>query len=225
MTSRFHQARAVLQPSDREFGRRAYPTYHAICRVWAKHYGFGFVQTVEAFAALSPNADYHSNIRSLSSCMDGLNRGLPDDRITASTYGTMKRKALAYLRGDLSFLDETTGPKITAFRSCILYPETSRLPVIDGHMVGLWRGERLTMREAAEALRQATYARIAEDLSRAARADKSPVGAMQASLWAYAKRTNGVRYDTQLGLFSEGTAWDTIPHPDDYPPYPEKEPA
>ena len=223
MTCNFRKAWEALQPSDMEFGRRAYPVYHAICRAWAKHYGFGFVQTVEAFAALSPNADYHSNIRSLSSCMDGLNRGLPDDRITASTYGTMKRKALAYLRGDLSFLDETTGPKITAFRNCILYPETAKTPVIDGHMVGLWAGQGMTMREAAQALQRAGYGRIAGDLSRVAKSAKAPVAATQAALWAFSKRTRSVRYDTQLSLFHDGTAWDRIPHPDDYPPYAEKD--
>lgn len=217
-----------LHPSDLVFGRAAYQTYHDLCRVWARHYGFGFVQTVEAFAALSPNNDYHGNIRSLTSCMEGLRQGLPDDRITVSTYGTMKRKALAVLRGDVSFLDTTSGPKIRAFRECILYVEDARQPVIDGHMAALWHGERMTMRDAAKALQGAGYARIAADVIRLARKHGIAVCAAQAALWAYQKRTHGVLFDPQLELFSGATRWDEIPRPEDYPafaPQPENAPG
>lgn len=208
-----------LTPADRAFGAQAYRTYHQLCRVWAQRYGFGFVPTVEAFVSLSPNNDYHGNIRSLTSCMAGLRAGLTDDQITVSTYGTMKRKALAVLRGDVSFLDTTSGPKIKAFRECILYVEAAKTPVIDGHMAALWHGRHMTMREAAKALQGVGYARIAADVARLARRHDLAPCAAQATLWAYQKRTHGVLFDTQLELFSGATRWDEVPRPEDYPAF------
>lgn len=208
--------------SDMKFGIKAYPNYQALCRLWAKTYRFGYVQTVEAFASLSPNSDYHGNIRSLTSCMEGLNNGLTHEQITVSTYGTMKRKALLILQGETSFLDTTGGPKIRAFRDCILYPQYAQTPVIDGHMANLWAGQHGTMQDGADILRGSGYETVSQDFRRLARSKRLPIPMVQATLWAYQKRTSGVMFDPQLQLFSGATRWDELPNPIDYPAYPAK---
>jgi hypothetical protein len=67
-------------------GRQAYWRHHHQLRSVAEYHKVGFVQTVAAFSALSPNNDYVGNMRSLISLIEGIGHGIPEDEITISTY-------------------------------------------------------------------------------------------------------------------------------------------
>ncbi len=208
-----------LLPSDLEFGAMAYPMYHAAMRRFATHYRAPFVQTVEAFVALSPNNDYHGNLRSLASVLAAARDGRGVDSFNVTTYRACAIRAMGYITGQVSFLDTVRGPKITAFRHNILYPHTSRRVTVDGHMIGVWHGENLTMKQAAALMvGPAHYARIEADFLTIARRVKLQGCALQAALWTARKRERGVKYEDQVELFSGLTRLEELPDPQDYPP-------
>lgn len=212
-----------VTPSDLEMGRAAYPTYHHTLKGLADHYGAGFVQTVEAFVALSPNNDYHGNLRSLVSVMDAQFRSIPFTRVTISTYRACGLRAWSYLTGDVSFLDTVKGRKITSFRDNILYLDQSRKVTVDGHMIALACGKDMTMSEANLALRQrGLYDATEGAVIRLARRHGTSPCAAQAALWTMRKRSRGIKIDLQLSLFEDGTKWDRVLPPDVLKPYPHK---
>ena len=135
-----------MPPTDIQMGCKAYPVYHHTLRAMARHYGTGFVPTVEAFVALSPNNDYHGNLRSLASILEALQVGLTFDHCQITTYRGCGVRAWGYLVGEVSFLDTVKGRKITSFRDNILYLRDSRKVTVDGHMISLAHGRDMTMR-------------------------------------------------------------------------------
>lgn len=209
-----------VQDCDVEFGAAAYRMYNAAMRKFSEFYGTGLVQTTEAFVALSPNNDYHGNLRSLAAVLFAHAAKIQFHELTISTYRACGDRAMSYVTGNVSFLDTVTGPKITAFRHNILYPESSKLATIDGHMIALWEGRSLTMKEAAAALKGATmYSEIAGEVRRIALQAGKPVPEVQATLWSLRKRELGIRFSTQGELFSGMTRWLEVPDPIDYPPF------
>lgn len=206
--------------ADMEFGKQAYKTYHDAMRAFSQFYGTGFVQTVEAFVALSPNNDYHGNLRSLAGVLYAYASGTQMADITISTYKACGERAYSYLTGEVGFLDTVKGPKITSFRHNILYPETSNRVTVDGHMVGVYLGKDLTMKQAAAEMKTTTrYLEIEHDFRKAARLNGVAPCVMQATLWAARKRERGVKYSEQGELFSGQHRWVEVPDPLDYPPY------
>lgn len=217
------KAWARASDQDRAFGAAAYQSYHDTLRVFAKTFGTGFIPTVEAFVAMSPNNDYHGNLRSLSSVLYAHHEGLPLDKITISTYKACAYRAIGYLEGERSFLDEVQGQKITSFRHNILYLEASNRVTVDGHMIGLWHGEPLTMKQAAAKMKSPkVYAELEQDFVLVARKHKVAPCVLQATLWALQKRERGVKYSAQADLFSGVSRWLGTAHPKDYPPYIDK---
>lgn len=219
MTNHLRRMWKEVTTEDRETGARSYPSYHATLRGFALFYSAPFVATVEAFAALSPNNDYHGNLRSLASLLHARARGRGLDSAVVSTYRACAERAWSYLTGDVSFLDTVGGRKITAFRHNLLYPDTSKLVTVDGHMVSVWVGRELTMKQAVEYLPGKVYDAIEKDVRRLAKAEGLAVPAVQATLWVHRKRTRGILFDGQPELFSGRGRWDGICLAMDYPPF------
>lgn len=210
---------------DHREGLRAYERYKLVMGTFAMWYGFPVGEVTSAFVALSPNNDYHGNLRSLASVLDGRANDVPLDRITVSTYNACRDRAYLYLDGQVSFLDTVKGPKIRAFRDNILRPDRSPLVTVDGHMVCAWTGKDMTMKEAARVMTSQTmYRRIASDIVELSVAhDIAPCQA-QAVLWFTRKRVKAVKYDAQLSLFHNlDDTHRTLCDPKDYPPYPIKQ--
>lgn len=133
---------------DIEFGAMLYPTYHKRIAELAGIHGFPVSAACGAFAALSPRSKIEANFRSLRTCMIAVREGAGPADISVSTYDKGKFAALAILRGEADFADICKGPKITAFRHNLLFPDTSPRVTIDGHMIGLMAGKSLTMEQA-----------------------------------------------------------------------------
>lgn len=213
--------------TDRLEGLLAYRRYHRVLRTFAEHYGFGIVPTVEVFAAVSPNNDYHGNLRSLASVLDAVNRGLgPDGNYTVSTYKSCARRAYTYATGEVSFLDTVRGEKIRAFRHNLLYPRTSKQVTVDGHMYAAWLGDSdMTMKEAALAFGRSTvrYQRVADAITRLARRYRMLPHQMQATLWIARKRISSNRYTVQQHMdHGKHDLSRILCRPEDYPPYTQK---
>lgn len=79
----FRQVDAI----DLREGLVAYERYHETLRKVSIYYRVGFVQTVAAFAALSPNNDYVGNLRSLVSVIQGAKIHTPPEKIRVYVQG------------------------------------------------------------------------------------------------------------------------------------------
>lgn len=210
-------------------GKLAYFRYNDVLRSFADFYGFGIVPTVEAFAALSPNSDYHGNLRSLASVLSGVRDGVEVGKITVSTYNACAERAYGYVSGETSFLDTVKGRKITAFRHNLLYPETSKEVTVDGHMFAAFKGDpNMTMKEAAYEFGRSSkaYLGVAKAIKTMALKRGLLPHQIQAILWITRKRSAGNKYDTQLH-FDHGVddVSRIVCDPKDYPPYNRKERA
>jgi len=195
---------------DFDEGLLAYQRYHLVMQALADLYGFTLTQVVSAFVSLSPNSDYYGNLRSTVSVLQGINQSMGDDDIVVSTYNHCKHRALAYARGEKSFLQWTKGLKILNFYHNILDPLDDRHCTIDGHMSAIWQGRmNMTMKEAL--IKPAQYTLIKEAVTAFAYAHHVRPCEMQAMLWFTRKRVCNVVYDPQLNIFAQGSdVWNTL---------------
>jgi len=205
---------------DHDEGLLAYSRYNWVMEAFADYYGYTLQEATEVFVALSPNSDYHGNLRSLASVLDGHSKTLKPEQITVSTYNACKNRAISYLNG-VSFLDTVKGPKISAFRHNILNPQSSDMVTVDGHMIHAWHGTKGTMKDAAAKMRgKKDYLEIADGLKLIAKSLQIAPCQLQAILWLARKRILGIKSDDQLELFRAlDDTHRTICDPRDYPPY------
>jgi len=182
-------------------GKAAYVNYHDLLKRVSSHYGLGFVQTVAAFASLSPNNDYIGNLRSLVTLAAGIRGGDALENITTSTYRHCLERAYRYIRGDNDFLLDTDGPKIRNFYCNIVHPEDPRFVTIDGHIHNVWAGRQRTMKDAL--IKPNQYSRIADDLRKVARKHRLIPNQLQAILWFTWKQTHMIKYCPQVSLFCD----------------------
>jgi hypothetical protein len=208
----FHQADSI----DLREGMTAYERYHHTMLQIANHYGIDVASVTGAFCALSPNNDYVGNLRSLVSCIVGIRDGISEQRITVSTYNACKARALRCLNGE-DFLSFTKGPKTRAFYSNIVSPEALDHVTIDGHMVSVWLGRRLTMKKAIES--RFNYSKIAQDFRQAAFTLCVRPNQVQAVCWFVWKRIHRVLYNPQLNILLGEDQWGLLPEPSAIRPY------
>lgn len=197
---------AMLEQStadEREDGQLAYFLYRDILSRWAQLYDFPLDNVVAAFCALSPNNDYYGNLRSLTSLLEGIRKGYSVEQITVSTYGSAKRRAHRFALGSPRlFMAETRGPKTRAFYHNILYPETSDLVTVDGHVsaASLGLSAKHTMREAAVSSK-GLYHRISMAIEQIARVMHWRPHQVQATVWLTRKRLLGIKSSPQFDFF------------------------
>lgn len=203
---------------DRREGMLAYMRYNDVMQAIADRYGFGLSETVAAFVSLSPNSDYFGNLRSTISVLAGLRDGVLRELINVSTYKHCRDRAISYATGELQFLSNTKGPKITNFYHNVISPLDNRFVTIDGHMVAIWRDQNITMKEALVKPRE--YVEIASEVKRFAFDQYMLPNQLQAVLWFTRKRVTNTKYDPQGSLFrSADDLWNTSVDVNDIKPY------
>ena len=180
---------------DLHDGLQGYRRYHNIMRALSDEYGIARDRVVAVFVSLSPNTDYINNLRSTKSVLHGVAQGWPPERIQVSTYRHCLLRAYAYATGQASFLEQTKGPKIRAFYHNVLDPNDQRYVTVDGHMVCIWRGLNLTMRQAL--VRGREYSAIQHATKALAFKHQLVPCEAQAVLWHARKRMQGIKYDRQ----------------------------
>lgn len=129
-------------------GIEFYPGCRVRIEELAFEYGFHLAPAVGAFAALSPNSHLAGNFRSLASCLRSVRDGIPEDRTRVASYNRGRRAAFRILSGEEEFADVCSGPKITAFRHNLLFPNTSERVTVDGHLICAMTGEDMDVRAA-----------------------------------------------------------------------------
>jgi hypothetical protein len=207
--------------TDKFEGTLAYRRYHDVMRQFALFYDVPLPRVVAAFVALSPNSDYHGNLRSLASCLVGLKEGR-DDRVV-STYGHCRDRAMRFLKGEADFLEVTKGPKTRAFYDNIVDPLGSDAVTVDGHMYYVWSGKNGVMKDVRMTTR--IYQEVELDIQLFADAVELRPHQVQATLWFTRKRLQNVLYDPQTALFAEpNDAWRTVVNVAEVLPYPDPEP-
>lgn len=210
--------------TDHNEGMLSYKRYNIVMNLFAAYYGYPVDEVCSAFVALSPNSDYHGNLRSLASVLDGKNKGVPLEDITVSTYNACRNRAYSYLDGVVSFLDTVKGLKTRAFRDNILRHDRSPLVTVDGHMILAWVGVEGTMKDASRFMKnRSQYLTIAADITELAVAHDMAPCQMQGVLWHTRKRVLNIAYDAQLSLFrASDNANRVLCTPEEYLPYPTK---
>lgn len=188
---------------DYREGMLAYGRYHVTLERIAAYYGCPFHSTVAAFCALSPNNDYMGNLRSLVTMLRGRQEGFPDANLLhVSTYNACRDRAWKFLHGD-DFLERTKGPKTRNFYQNIIDPNDPIPVTIDGHMVCVWKGMRMTM--TAVAIEGFKYNDVANDFREFAYTIGLLPNQVQAVLWFTWKRINNVVFKPQMHLFADKT--------------------
>lgn len=176
---------------DTREGLLAYERYHKIMVQISARWNVPLERVVAVFCALSPNNDYDGNLRSLVSVLHGMRVGWGVDEIEVSTYRHCLHRAWEYAHGK-PFLAYVKGLKIRNFYVNVLDPENNQWVTIDGHMVAIWRGQNLTMKEAiCRSSRE--YNEIANACKRLAFELFMRPNQFQAILWFVRKRVFNIK--------------------------------
>lgn len=189
---------------DRSDGYHAYERYNRLMKTIAAHYSVPTERVVAAFVALSPNSDYHGNLRSLVSMLEAGRQGLSYESAIVSTYNACRARAALYLTGT-PFLDHAKGLKTRAFYQNILVPYEAGPVTVDGHMYHAWAGTSGGMRDAK--VTRKIYAQISHDMCRLASEMHLLPHQVQAILWFARKRLLDVVYDRQMSLLDRDSGY------------------
>lgn len=190
--------------TDRSEGSVAYARYNRTLARIGADLGFGLLDTAATFVALSPNNDYWNNLRSMVTLLDGKRRGLGLEDLTVSTYRACAARAWRVLEGE-DFLSFTKGPKTRNFYQNILDPRDPFPITIDGHMMSIWVGERMTMKQAV--MKRLNYNKLADGYREVASEVGMIPNVLQATLWFTWKRINNIIFDPQTDAFRHGDQW------------------
>lgn len=190
--------------ADLSTAARSWYTYHELTSRAAQKFGFEPKIGAAVFAALSPNNDYHGNLRDMHRLLEAAHLGLNLDDFGVSTYHNNKRKAWAICHGTPP-LDVIVYPKTRSFYLNICDP-TDPVPVtVDGHIYNAWRGERVALTEAATKMNNRLYETIAEDVRTLARRVGLLPNVTQSVVWFVWRRIHSIKFDPQLEFWCPET--------------------
>lgn len=210
-----HINKWIDQIEDAEWveGKLAYPRYRQTMMNFANVSNISIERITAAFVALSPNNDYVGNLRSLKSCvMHVLDKRSKHVTPTVTTYKACAGRALSYLRGDVDFWTTVKGPKIKSFYLNILYPDLDDIVTVDGHMVCIWKGTDVTMKDAQVSFSLRQYKDAAKAFCLAAKEHDVLANHLQASLWFTRKRVLDIKARSNQMSFWEDKSdtWKTV---------------
>lgn len=205
---------------DYSEGLIAYYRYRETMHRFAGFYGFPLEPVTAAFVAMSPNNDYKGNLKSLATLLMGVRYRWDLDEITVTTYKACRNRAFNFLTGRSEFLEATRGPKTRAFYQNIINPLDENSVTIDGHMLSIWHGAYMTMKEAVRS--RYRYNDVADGFRKVAAERELIPSQVQAICWFTWKRINNAVYNPQLKLFSAGDQWGNVVSPFDVKPFERK---
>lgn len=185
-------------PSDVAAGLDSYRKYNRIMVKLGAHCGTTTKIAAAVFAALSPNNDYHGNLRDAHKLLAAHRKGTPYAEFTVSTYGQNKLKAWRIVNGE-DPLALITANKTRSFFQNISDPEDVVPVTIDGHMLNMWRGRRENL--VGLSFPTKLYAQVAEDARILAREHQMIPCQMQGVLWLTWRRLHGIRSTQQQELW------------------------
>lgn len=187
-------------PFEIEAGLDSYRKYNRIMAALAAKTGHTPRIASAVFAALSPNNDYHGNLRDTHTLLNAARCGANIDDFSVSTYGNNKRKAWRIVHGE-DPLELIVAKKTRSFFLNIADPNDPEPVTVDGHMYNVWRCQR----ENLVGLRWRTkhYDEIAEGVRELAARCRFVPCQLQGILWITWRRIHGIKSTTQLSFWDE----------------------
>lgn len=202
-TEGYANLKRVFEQATKADRREAFYTWtkmHSLTSEIADKYGFTPRLGAAVFAALSPNNDYHGNLRDTDRLLRAACSGLSLDDFKVSTYGANKRKAWRMAQGEEP-LDLLKFPKTRNFFLNVSDP-CSPVPVtIDGHMFNAWRGKREPLKAAAHRANLVVYEQAAQDVRLLAKEKGLLPNQTQSCVWFTWRRLHGILFKQQLELW------------------------
>ena len=187
------------QPHEVEEGKSAYTRYNLIMSRVAAATGCSLRTASAVFSALSPNNDYHGNLRDARTLLQAAQAGRTIDSFAVSTYGQNKRKAWQLAHG-AEPLNLIVADKTRNFFLNITDPADRQPVTIDGHMYNIWASERKPL--VGLRTNRAHYACVADGVRILASECGLVPCQLQAVLWLTWRRIHGIKPSKQL------TFWD-----------------
>lgn len=194
-------------------GGGSYHRYNHLMKMIGQKWGYDHRIVAAVFCALSPNNDYHGNLRDAKKLLSHHRIGFSIDSFKVSTYGANKRKAWA-LAGGSPPLELLLAPKTRSFFLNVCDPDDPAPVTVDGHIYNCWTGVRKTLVD----LEKFDYEKVAEDVRVLARENRMVPSAMQGVLWFTWKRIHGILSNGQTAFWHEdmtfaGIGFHTIKKP------------
>lgn len=200
--SNLKQVLLQANQSDWALGRHSWTRYNKILKDLSQMHGFALSTACGVFSALSPNNDYHGNLRDTATVLAAVKKGLDPAAYKVTTYHTNKRKAHRIATGgDPEQL--IVAPKTRNFYFNLLDPYDKRPVTIDGHIYNAWTGTRINLNTAAVRFKVSLYETIADDIrALAEEQDHDTPNVIQATIWHCWKRLHNIRYEQQIPLWA-----------------------
>ena len=186
---------------DWALGKASWFRYNQILRQLGDMHGFRLEAVCGVFSALSPNNDYHGNLRDTATVLAAVKLGLDPDKFKVSTYHSNKRKAYLIAMGEEP-LALIVGPKTRNFYLNLIDPRAVSPVTIDGHIYNAWNGKRMSLTSAATRFKNSLYETIADDVQALAQEKDMIPNQIQATLWHCWKRIHNIQYEHQRSLWA-----------------------
>jgi hypothetical protein len=183
------QVAAQATPYERHVALNSYFKYRQMVTDIAQKHGFSPRTGAAVFAALSPNNDYHGNLRDCHNLLQAAAQGCSMKSFGVSTYGPNKRKAWAIASGTDPF-ELITARKTRNFFLNIDNPLNPEPVTVDGHLFNCWRAERTSLVGLRHSARQ--YDEVAQGVRELAREEGILPCQMQGLLWITHRRIHRI---------------------------------
>jgi hypothetical protein len=195
--------RACLDTADSddwEYGRGAWVRYHTLLSEMGDRLDMPHHLVFGVFAALSPNNDYHGNLRDANRLLEAKVNGKKINEVSVCTYGPNKQKAWSIANGADPRV-EIQGLKTRNFYLNIADPLDPNPVTIDGHIFNAWNNRRVRLNGGVK-MSDSLYYRIAYDLHVLASDYKELANVLQGIIWFAWKRKHNILTDEQAHFWS-----------------------
>lgn len=186
---------------DIKIAEEAWHKMHRLTARIAEKHGYPSSVGAAVFAALSPNNDYHGNLRDTDRLLSAARAGLTLDQFRVSTYGNNKRKAWNIAFHGRDPLDLIVFPKTRNFFMNVNDPLDPHPVTVDGHIYNAWHGRRISLKGMAQKGNSKLYEEVANDIRLLASEKGVLPNVCQGIIWYAWRRMHGILYSPQLTLW------------------------
>jgi hypothetical protein len=187
-------------PAERSAGLHAYPDYHRVMAEIAERYNVPHHLVCGVFCALSPNADWLSNLRSAITLVHGWVNDWPESGVTVTTYNANRARAWRIINGE-PFTSVFSGLKVNDFYTSICDPTDPRAATIDAHLSNAARGQQNGVWYSG--VSKTEYRKVRAAVQRLAKRNGRLPMQMQATIWFTWKRLHDILAVKEATLFED----------------------
>jgi len=182
-------------PHEVSLGLDAYPKYNRIMVKLAERCKTTPCTAAAVFSALSPNNDYHGNLRDAHTLLTAAAAGRGIEDFTVSTYGQNKRKAWRIVHGE-DPLKLIVAKKTRSFFRNVHDPCDPEPVTVDGHMINVWRCQRIKL--VGLRYPHSLYDEVSDGVRLLARSSRLVPCQVQSIIWLTWRRIHSIKPTHQL---------------------------